>query len=89
MCVSGNDVACFYDDFSINRCSDIVIFLVLFYPSMISYLSTKASLVQFKFNGCLLNSRKYEIDFANDYQNKIILILFSNTFISIANGIWF
>jgi len=31
---------------------------------------------QFKFNGCLLNQRKYKIVFANDYQNKIILIFF-------------
>jgi hypothetical protein len=56
---------------------------------MLSYWSTKALLGQFKFNGCLLNQRKYEIGFANDYQNKIILILLCNTFISIAYGIWF
>ena len=75
MCVSGIDVACFYDDFSINlwNCSDSVVFLVLFYPS---YWSKKALLRQIKFNGCLLNQRKYEIGFANDYQKKFIYFFF-------------
>jgi hypothetical protein len=90
MCVSGIDVACFYDDFSINlwNCSDSVVFLVLFYPS---YWSKKALLRQIKFNGCLLNQRKYEIGFANDYQKKFIYFFLNmyNRFISIACGIWF
>ena len=93
MCVSGIDVACFYDGFSINlwNCSDSVVFPVLFYPSMLSYWSTKALLGQFKFNGCSLSQRNYEIDFVNDYQNKIYIFFLNmyNPFISIAYGIWF
>jgi hypothetical protein len=91
MCVSGIDVACFYDGFSINlwNCSDSVVFLVLFYPSMLSYWSTKALLGQFKFNGCSLNQRKYEIGFVNDYQNKIIFFFFKYVQYFHFNCIWY